>query len=147
MFFGITLHFGSRQHGFKLGFEHSLIAHNGTPYLGRWIIHCGGTLRLHKFYQGDDDRALHDHPWWFVTFPFASYRELVEDVDSLCVNVVRRFRFHYRPAEYRHRVLPFPERRHVWTIVVTGPLSRMWGFWPDADTFVPFCEWSPDARP
>lgn len=146
MFIGITLHFGSRQHGCKIGFEHSLISHNGAPYLERWIIHCGGTLRLHKFYQGDDDRALHDHPWWFATFPFASYRELVDDGDGPRVNGVRRFRFHYRPAAYRHRVLPFLEHS-IWTLVVTGSLSRMWGFWPTPDTFVPFREWGPDARP
>lgn len=59
----------------RLGFEASTIVHHGRPYLLRLIAYFGATLRLHRFVRGDDDRAPHDHPWWFITFPFTSYVE------------------------------------------------------------------------
>jgi hypothetical protein len=155
-FYGITLHWGSRKRGFRIGVEHSMVVHNGSPYLERWIVYCGITLRLHKFHRGDDDRAFHDHPWWFVTFPLRSYRELVFNPQwgdtAPRVNIVRAFRFHYRPADYRHRVLPglfeisgqyrndynvFP----AWTIVISGDASRTWGFWPTPNQFIPYTQW------
>lgn len=142
-FYGITIHSGDRKNGFRIGVEYSMVEHAGEPYLARWILYCGLTLRLHKFYQGDDDRAPHDHPWWFVTFPLATYREWVwnpQDGDfQPHVNTVRRFRFHFRPATYRHRVLPV--ERPFWTIVVSGKFSRVWGFWPKPNEFVPYWEW------
>jgi len=159
-FYGVTLHWGSRKRGTRFGFEHSTVVHDGNPYLGRLILYAFGfTLRLHKFYRGDDDRAPHDHPWWFVTFPLATYRELVYNPqwgDKLPhVNIVRRWRFHYRPAEYRHVVLAGwscatrndPTNRFpLWTIVISGDVERVWGFWPKPDEFIPFTDW-PEALP
>ena len=65
--------------GHNLGLERTVVQVGGEPYLGRWILYVGGfSFRLHKFYRGDDMRAPHDHPWWFVTFPLCrGYLELV----------------------------------------------------------------------
>lgn len=132
---------GSAKH--KFGPQHSLITHNdGTKYLERYIWYVGiGTIRLHKFWSGDDVRAPHDHPWWFITFPFTSYREKVFVVRSDCGPIrtmglthrdVHAFRFHYRPAEYCHIVLSSNALQHkpFWTFVLTGNKIRNWGFWP-----------------
>jgi len=60
---------------------------------------------------------------------------------------VRAFRFHYRPAAYRHRVLYWPINNFpAYTIVLSGDVERMWGFWPKPDEFIPFTEW-PEATP
>jgi len=59
----------------KFGCTHDLVFDDNQPYLERWIIWLGFTIRLHKFHKGDDDRAFHDHPWWFITMPFSAYLE------------------------------------------------------------------------
>ena len=124
---------------YNLGLERSTVRLQGEPYLTRWIIYVGGrTLRLHKFHRGDDDRAFHDHPWPFWTFPLKTYSELVPGLPYRA-SVVRGFRLHYRPAAYQHIVLgdgcPF------YTIVVTGKRENAWGFWPEPGKFVPWREW------
>ena len=94
------------------GDEHS---RNPDVYMVRYWF---GPFRLHIMHRGDAGTLLHDHPWWFVTFPLTSYVEevLLEEKtydDSPCLertlNVVKAFRIHYRPARYAHRILgPLP---------------------------------------
>lgn len=121
--------------------------HN-TPYLTRVLI---GRLRFHVFHRGDQDDAFHDHPWAFWTFPLTSYRETVLHPDGILQDhVVKRFHWHYRPAEYRHRVLYAEDQlfdewggmigapKKIWTIVWRGPETRKWGFWK-ADGFMKYC--------
>lgn len=148
------------RRGRKLfGFEHSTVALNGSPYLERWIVYLGPIcLRLHKFFRGDDDRAPHDHPFWFVTMPFANYWEQVyEDSERAPkqphpwgaprwkprYRLVRAWRFHYRPATFKHIVVERQGLRRgpFWTFVIAGFAGRMWGFWPSENTFVPFTQW------
>lgn len=41
-----------------------------NPYMLRWFIlprNPWFNCYMHKFLRDDDDRALHDHPWWFVS--------------------------------------------------------------------------------
>lgn len=147
--------------GTRWGFEYSRVGRHEQPYLDRYILYAfGGTLRLHKFWRGDDDTAPHDHPWWFITFPFTSYYEKIEaeceDLipGALTFRLVKRFRFHYRPAYFQHIVYgrePFNDPRiggiyrkdsqPFWTLVITGGVSNTWGFWPTPDKFVPYREW------
>src|SRR5580692_11012239 len=68
--------------GARWGFESSRVwgsyRDSAEPYLDRYILYFWPiTLRLHRFWRGDDDRAPHDHPWWFITIPFTSYVEAV----------------------------------------------------------------------
>ena len=123
----------------------------------RMILWLGplGNLRLHKFYRSDQDEALHDHPWRFVTFPLTSYKEWVPlevqragDHNPPTVQVdwengrrlqlVKRFRFHYRPAEYRHAVVV---DKPGYTLVWAGNKVRSWGFWL-RDVFTPWRTWT-----
>ena len=45
------------------------------PYLLRWHLLRKDkypiNLYLHRMLRDDDDRALHDHPWWFVSIILA----------------------------------------------------------------------------
>lgn len=122
---------------FKIGVTHDIVInYRNDPYLERYILWFGGTLRLHKFWRSDDDRALHDHPWRFITFPLATYNEITEDKDGNAINnTVTRFRPHYRPAAYKHRVII---DKPAWTIIVTGTHLRDWGFYPGGR----FVHWS-----
>jgi hypothetical protein len=103
----------------KLGLPH-------CPYVIRWRIETPvGSIRLHHWLGPDDDRAFHDHPWWFWTLVLrGSYIDKSPDgIDHLW-----RFSHRYRPALHRHTVIPDPQ---AWTLVVTGKPVRAWGFWPE----------------
>src|SRR6202040_601720 len=80
------------------------------PYMLRWFLFRSKRdwlprLYLHKFLRSDDDRAPHDHPWWFISIMLkGSYTEH-RWVDG--VEVVRRRRapsIAYRALSTRHRV-------------------------------------------
>lgn len=119
-------------------------------YLGRWFISFGwGTIRLHKFYRGDNDRAPHTHPWSFITFPLSSYVEHRFDKGvDLGLFVVKAFRFHYRPVTFEHIVLgrvkmcgcgcgnATIDPKPFYTIVIGGNKSNEWGFYPEPGEFV-----------
>lgn len=82
------------------------------------------SLYLHKFCTSDEDRALHDHPFSFLTFLFSSgYWEHTEKGRIWR----RRFSVLWRPAEFRHRVelVTTP----TWTLVLRFQRRREWGFW------------------
>ena len=89
-----------------------------------------GQLYFHVFFRGDVDRAVHDHPWPWVTFPLTSYWELVRRPDGMkSLNFVERFRLHRRPATYTHRVLDDKRGRKMVTLFWHGKKIREWGFW------------------
>lgn len=95
------------------------------PYVIRWRFETPWfSVRLHHWLASDDDRAFHDHPWSFTTFVLKG--EYVDDSPAgpelLKAPCVRR-----RPAEHRHTV--YPGFDGCWTVIVTGPKVRTWGFW------------------
>lgn len=95
------------------------------PYVVRWRLETPWfSVRLHHWLAPDDDRAKHDHPWDFVTFVlWGGYVDSSPDGDEhLRAPAVR-----YRPATHQHTV--FPDEGGAWTVVVTGPKIRSWGFW------------------
>ena len=124
----------------RFGFTHDLVHVNDDPYLERWLLWLGVTFRLHKFYRGDQNRAPHDHPWPFITFPLHAYREDYWDGQKMSNRVVKPFRFHYRPAKHRHIVRKITEGP-TWTIVVNLWKTNEWGFYPDPNTFVHWRDW------
>lgn len=109
------------------GEPHFVIGDALRPYLFRWFVLPRNkyfNLFLHKFMRDDDDKALHDHPWLFVSIVLlGGYREILQDgvvirrAGSICL----------RRAEHRHRVELL--RVPTWTLVFTGPKIRTWGFW------------------
>jgi hypothetical protein len=141
----------------RFGFEKHRIQHETSrePYQDRYMLCLGPIeLRLHKFWRGDDDRAPHDHPWWFLTFPFASYNELVAEPlvipgrDNQVVDhwryrrqVVRRWRFHWRTPAYKHIVVMQPEDKPFWTFVICGRKTQEWGFWRAPSKFTHHRDW------
>lgn len=132
---------------YNLWFEHDVVWIGSEKYLERWFMYfLGFTIRLHKFYRGDDDRAPHDHPWAFITFPLTGYWEKVPNYyGDLMPQYVAPFRFHYRPAWYQHIVIGANfcrgQRGQIlvhygkpfYTVVLTSRKQRSWGFWPQID--------------
>jgi hypothetical protein len=86
-------------------------------------------VRLHHWLGPDDDRAFHDHPWWFVTFVIkGGYTDRSQAGDGhVHSDRVQAPAIRFRPALHRHTVIP--SEGGAWTVLVTGPRVRTWGFW------------------
>lgn len=134
------------------GKPHFVVGNPDRPYLLRWYVIPRNrwlNIYLHKFLRDDDDRALHDHPWWFWSLMFKGmYTEVVatcEDGTAAPGGMFVRAApsLAYRPAAHRHRVVLQRNGNGIvvpcWTLVVTGPKSREWGFWCPKG-FVPWQE-------
>jgi hypothetical protein len=94
------------------------------PLLTRYFLWHGHRLGifLHHLHASDEDRALHDHPWSFLTCLLSGgYFEWTPAGRSWR----RRFSILYRPAEWQHRLELV---RPVWTLVVRFRRRRPWGF-------------------
>lgn len=120
----------------RFGYTHDLVYEDGQPYLQRRILWFGFTLRIHTFHKGDDDRAFHDHPWWFITVPLKPYLEITPGGGE---STLRRYWPHFRSAQHRH-IVRLIEPGPVRTIILTGPKSKEWGFW-DQEQFIHHSEW------
>lgn len=115
--------------------------HIGAGYLLRWHLIPRNrffNIYLHKFVGNDDERALHDHPWW--SFSIKLCGRMMEyfkpsDLDMFCnrfygIDMTRRRfvkRFTVRSPEFAHR-LELVGNKPAWTIFITGPVNREWGF-------------------
>lgn len=95
------------------------------PYLIRWRVETKwGSVRLHHWISSDDPRALHDHPWDFVTFVIKGG---YTDKNPTGEQHLKAPKVQYRSATHQHTVYPDPGG--AWTVVITGPKIRPWGFW------------------
>ena len=117
-----------------------IIGGEDTPYLKRWFIILRNpffNIYLHQFLRSDDDRALHDHPW--VNFSYlleGEYTEHTINAGGINIRTKRsagqwKFRF---PRGAHRLELPMAIDGHgvgeccCWTIFITGPRIRNWGF-------------------
>lgn len=95
------------------------------PYMRRWVVDFGSfAIRLHRWQASDDVRAFHDHAWWFLTCVlWGSYEDVSpEGSDVLTVGSIR-----FRRASHKHTVKI--RKPGTWTLLITGPVERRWGFW------------------
>lgn len=107
------------------------------------------NVYLHCFFRGDDDRALHDHPWdWASYLIHGTYAEVtheplqvtgirmhgadaaVVDVEPRRLVVTRYFSagsIRGHRAEFAHR-LTLNVGARAWTLFFCGWRRREWGF-------------------
>lgn len=113
-----------------------------NPYLLRWWVIPRNrvfNIYLHKFLRDDDDRALHDHPW--VSLSIILRGGYLEHLPGGIVK--RRYpgMVVFRRAKHAHRIELYREgktscwlrgdygdSRPAWTLFITGPKIREWGF-------------------
>ena len=99
------------------------------------------TIFLHFFERGDDDRALHNHPWeWCLSWILSggyweAYRVLwswtpeKKHYDVL-THLVKPGKFNFFRANHFHHVtLRDGGRKKCWTLFIAGPRVQSWGFW------------------
>jgi hypothetical protein len=127
-------------HRWAGGLPTRIIEHDGEPLFERSVVfsgcvpfvgHC--TVYLHHYLRSDPDRGVHDHPWdWAVSIPLAAgYTEqrLAGVGRGLAMRFVRRqplLPYRLTGRDF-HRVL-LPDRRTSWSLFVTGPNVKGWGF-------------------
>ncbi|WMI33253.1 hypothetical protein SEA_SLIMJIMMY_74 [Mycobacterium phage SlimJimmy] len=122
---------------------------DGDVYLKRWHIIPRNrffNIYLHQFLSSDDDRALHDHPWWFASLVLKG--GYWEHFDDGWMKWRRPGSFEIRKPKTAHRVelakgerfvwvvngakphgrFPVPTEKPAWTLIFTGPRFRSWGF-------------------
>jgi hypothetical protein len=113
----------------------------GCDYLTRYVLVLFGfSLRVHHWTNDDDPRHMHDHAWWFLTLVLrGGYTDISQAGegqpvvhDHLSAGSIR-----FRPALHRHSVMV--DNGGAWTLVLTGPRERHWGFWvPGRNKVLPF---------
>lgn len=100
----------------------------GPGYLHRWHLLPRNPLfniYLHRFLRSDDARALHDHPWMSLSYCLSGV--LLEHLPGERNRYVRQGTWAWRWPRSAHRLdLTTPE---AWTLFVTGPRVREWGFY------------------
>jgi hypothetical protein len=98
------------------------------PYMLRWYIiprNRWFNIYLHQFHRSDDDRALHDHPWWSLSLNL--WGTMIEHQKDDKRRLVETGDIIFRSATFAHR-LELPNRIPAMTIFMTGPRIRTWGF-------------------
>lgn len=119
----------------------------GEKYLRRWWLFHRGTEKpdsskvrvyLHQFVGSDDDRAVHDHPGWSISFLLRG--RLIEVMPYKCEGLADSFPDTevlrgrhipwlwpvFRKATHTHRMLLASDS--AWTIFIMGPKRREWYF-------------------
>jgi len=108
-----------------------VIGKPGDDYLRRWFViprNVIFNIYAHQFIRSDDDRALHDHPWWNASILLDG--EYVEHtIPAGGVNQRKLYKagdVKLRSARYAHRVelVSGP----CISLFITGPRLREWGF-------------------
>jgi hypothetical protein len=107
-----------------------VIGGDERPYMYRWFLiprNRWFNVYLHRFYRSDDDRALHDHPWFNVSILLrGSYVEHSILAGGIHRHVPRKAgAFKFRAPWTAHRI---EIAEPCWTLFLTGPVVREWGF-------------------
>lgn len=109
------------------------IGGSDDPYLRRWYLWPRNRVcnaYLHQVLRDDDPQALHDHPWPSVSILLSGrLGEIWRAGDG-------RHRWRearpgvpvWRSARFAHRLV-LPGGGVAWTLFLTGPRLRDWGFW------------------
>lgn len=114
-----------RPHDFAIG-------GGDDPYMLRWYIIPRNrffNIYLHHMRRNDIDVALHDHPWPSLSWCLRgrirewTFNEQWQEQSAWVLEGTWVF----RTAELAHRLEVEPGE--AWTLFITGPALRGWGFW------------------
>lgn len=107
------------------------IGGHADPYLLRWWViprNKWFNIYLHRFLRSDDDRALHDHPWmWCSILLRGAYLEVTQRPGWQRCDLFFAGDIRFHRAKFAHR-LEIDRRLETWTLFITGPVVREWGF-------------------
>lgn len=137
-----------------------IIGGEDNPYCLRWWVVPRNrifNIYLHHFVRDDDDRALHDHPWENCSIPLQvgyieeRFKHPWQEGWALpLTEKVERFvgRFYFRKGSTPHRVIlkRDAEGKMIpsWSLFITGPVLREWGFVCPAGRWVHWKQFTDD---
>lgn len=105
------------------------------PYLRRhWLLPRNKVFNVyvHEFLRSDDDRALHDHPWLFNCSILLEGMYWEHTSRGTRLHGTGDWKFRWGAAAHRIELLRplgnFGKPIHCWTLFITGPRCRQWGF-------------------
>ena len=102
----------------------------GDDYLRRWWVlprNPAFNIYLHNIRHDDEDRALHDHPWWNCSIILKGcYLEIRPAGRLPALRKAGSMVLRQPTDQHRLRLIGGV---HAWTLFITGPKVREWGFW------------------
>lgn len=111
-----------------------VIGDPADPYLKRWYVipkNPVANIYLHLILRSDDDRALHDHPWWNASMiligGYVEHRIAAGGIASRIWRGPRSLTFRGASAAHRLEIDPAHAKLAL-TLFITGPRLREWGF-------------------
>ncbi len=113
-------------------FRRRVIGYPENPLLIRYVLfRCAAWgIYVHHLLRSDHDRALHDHPWPFISIVLrGGYAVIHDQTEDGTMRYTWRSKHSIalRAAEWRHRVL-LSSGATAWTLVIVGRRGRRWGF-------------------
>jgi len=123
-----------------------IIYQKEIPYLLRWVwrLPFGMSLRLHYFVD-DESRKMyyHCHPWWFLSLVlwgwYKEARPFIPDKTRRIGSLV------YRSRHDTHFISEVRDEG-CWTLVLTGPKTKSWGFYRYHNWRDIIAEWDPEYQ-
>lgn len=107
------------------------IGGEADPYMRRWWLIPRNrffNIYLHRFLRSDDDRALHDHPWWNVSVllegRYVEHTIAAGGINVMTERCAGQWKVRRAAAAHRIELIDGP----CWTLFITGPRLREWGF-------------------
>lgn len=122
-----------------------------NPYLLRWFFIPRNPLfniYIHHFKRSDDDRALHDHPWVNASLLLkGTYCE--HQIAYGGIAIKRQFVAGDWVLRLTGRATHRIELTHgdCWTLFITGPRYRHWGFHCPQAGWVPWQDFTASHDP
>lgn len=113
--------------------RHRVVVNDGESYLLRFYIKHNGVLPgiyLHKFFRGDMDRNLHNHPWaWsFSLILTGGYDEERLKGNTVITRRMNPGRFNFLTGKTFHRISLVDTGYGAWTLFCSGRKVKDWGF-------------------
>jgi hypothetical protein len=120
----------------KLFLIREIISKKGELHFQRYRLLATPFLNIyvHRLCKSDREKHMHDHPWSFITLIL--WRGYMEYMESYPEGISRKWlHIVYHKAEEVHKFKLLDETKSTWTLVITGPRRREWGYKVGSDWF------------
>lgn len=126
---------------FKRAPDYTIFKDPKDPYLKRWFLlphNKWCNVYLHQFLRSDSESVPHDHPWNNCSIILkGKYKEVLYDKKESYTVLRKPGNVIFRKAGTPHKIVLFTDENlkreiPVWTIFITGPKIREWGFHCDS---------------
>lgn len=95
------------------------------------------AIRVHEILTSDDDRALHCHPWPFISIILKGfyYEVMFNEYGDERTYLRKQGSILFRKATDKHRLI-LPSTIPVVTLFITFKKQKSWGFYPNPNMYI-----------